>query len=77
MNFAPMGVNVFAFKVNTLDRASFVTFGPIQQVDLFQSNKRNQGLGEDNGDLSTYFFPINVVSDMDLLDSNSSKASIV
>ncbi|MGC4377470.1 hypothetical protein WD019_11095 [Fictibacillus sp. Mic-4] len=77
MNFAPMVVNILGFKVNTMDRSATLSLGPIQQVDFYQSNKRNQGFGEQNGDLDVYNFPINNVADMDVLDNPSSKGSLV
>lgn len=36
MNFAPMVVNLLGFKVNVMDRASQLNFGPSQQVDTFR-----------------------------------------
>lgn len=76
VNFSPMFVNVFAFKVNTMERASSFSFGPLQQLDLFISTKRNQGV-ESMGDLSPLFMPITNILDTDLIDSNSVKNSVV
>jgi len=77
MSFAPMSVNLLGFKVNVIDRNATVSFGPVQQVDIFLSTKRNQGFGEQNGDLSPTYIPIDNVVDNDLLDSNATKASVV
>jgi len=77
MNFAPMVVNVVAFKVNSLDRASEVNMGPVQKADFYLATKRNQGLGEDNGDFSFIPVSVNIVADQDLIDNASSKGSVV
>ncbi len=77
MNFAPMVINVLGVKVNSLDHMSNFTMGANQQTDLFLSNKRNQGFGEDNGDLNQINFPFNTTGDQDLIDSNSQKTSFI
>lgn len=76
MNFSPMNINLFAFKVNTVDRASTVGFGPNQQLDFFLSTKRNQGI-EAMGDLSPISAPVTNIMDSDLLDATSAKGSVV
>ncbi len=76
MNFSPMNINLFVFKVNSLDRASTAGIGPNQQLDFFVSTKRNQGI-EDMGDFSPTYLPITNIMDADLLDSNSSKGSVI
>ncbi|MEI2447950.1 hypothetical protein V8V65_19520, partial [Priestia megaterium] len=45
MIFSPMVINLQAFKVNVLDNSSVLSIGPNQQLDVFVSYKRNQGLG--------------------------------
>ena len=77
MNIAPMAINFLGFKVNTVDNTSFINFGPNQFIDQFTSYKRNQGVGEQNGDLSPVNIPISYVLDPDLTDSNTSKNSVV
>ncbi|GGE32334.1 hypothetical protein GCM10011391_08750 [Pullulanibacillus camelliae] len=77
MNFAPMAVNILGFKVNVMERSATLSFGPIQQNDVFNSTKRNQGYGEENGDLTAVYLPINFVNDMDISDSNSQKTSVI
>ncbi|MFQ3544198.1 hypothetical protein Q7A53_08925 [Halobacillus rhizosphaerae] len=77
MLFAPSVVNLLGFKVNVLDRSSLISFAGVQQTDFFLSTKRNQGFGEQNGDLSPVNVPINFVADPDVLDSNSTKGSFV
>ncbi|WP_420490040.1 hypothetical protein [Neobacillus vireti] len=72
-----MAINFLGFKVNTVDNTSFINFGPNQFIDQFTSYKRNQGVGEQNGDLSPVNIPISYVMDPDLTDSNTSKNSVV
>ncbi|HET7627889.1 MAG TPA: hypothetical protein VFK44_05815 [Bacillales bacterium] len=76
MNFAPMQVNVLGFKVNVMDREATLSFGPIQKQGIYLSTKRNQGFGEENGDLTVFNIPISSVNDPDLIDSNSVKRSV-
>ncbi|WP_276354415.1 hypothetical protein [Cohnella caldifontis] len=75
--FAPTAVNILAFKVNSNDNGSVVGAGPLQYIDQFVSYKRNQALGEINGDLSPSNVPINLLADPDLNDSSSVKNSAV
>ncbi len=77
MNIAPMAFNFLGFKVNALDNAAFLNLGPNQFVDQFTSYKRNQGVGEQNGDVSPVNIPISWVVDPDVTDSNTSKNSII
>ena len=77
MNIAPMAINFLGFKVNAVDNTSFINLGPNQFVDMFMSYKRNQGVGEQNGDLSPVNIPISYVVDPDLTDSNSAKNSVI
>ncbi|UZJ78661.1 MULTISPECIES: hypothetical protein [unclassified Fictibacillus] len=77
MLFSPMVVNMLGFKVNTMDRSATLSFGPIQQLDLFSSNKINQGFGEDNGDLTVVNLPIIWVADQDVIDAPSVKNSVL
>lgn len=77
MTFAPMELNVLGFKINTIDHASVVNIGPSQHRDVFISYKRNQGIGEQNGDISTMIISASLVLDADVIDSPSYKKSIV
>lgn len=77
MNFTPMVINVVAYKVNSMDRASEVNMGPVQKADIFLATKRNQGFGEDNGDFSFIPVPVNLIGDQDLFDNPSAKGSVV
>lgn len=75
--FTPTVVNVLAFKVNTSDNGSVINAGPLQSIDEFLSYKRNQSVGEINGDLSPVNVPIATNIDPDVLDSNSVKNSAI
>jgi hypothetical protein len=75
--FAPMVVNFLGLKLNSLDHSSLLNFGPNQWIDQFISYKRNQGFGEQNGDIVPIIIPISYVFDADLCDSNSVKNSII
>lgn len=74
---SPTAVNLLGFKVNTIDNASVVNAGAIQYIDQFVTYKRNQGFGEQNGDLSPVNVPLSLFSDPDLIDSASAKASAI
>jgi hypothetical protein len=77
MNFAPMVVNLLGIKLNVLDHTSLMNMGPNQFIDQFVSYKRNQGFGEQNGDLSPVLVPISYINDPDLSDSWTAKNSII
>lgn len=77
LTFAPMSVNVRQIKVNTIDNGAVLNIGPSQHIDIFITYKRNQGIGEQNGDLSPMSCTYSMVTDMDLIDSPSMKNSIV
>lgn len=77
MIIAPMAINLLGVKVNTLDHDSNVNFGPNQFIDQFTAYKRNQGVGEQNGDISPIYIPISYVIDPDLADSTAAKNSLV
>ena len=74
---APMVINLLGFKVNTNDHASFVNLGPNQYIDLMINYKRNQGVGEQNGDLSPINIPISNVIDPDIAENNAAKNSVI
>jgi len=75
--FTPTAVNLLGFKVNAVDNSSVINVGPLQYIDQFVSYKRNQGYGEQNGDLSPSTIPLTVTIDPDLIDSPAVKNSAV
>ncbi|WP_205620139.1 hypothetical protein [Cohnella thermotolerans] len=54
-----------------------LSLGTSQHPDTFVSYKRNQGVGEQNGDISPMFVPISLVLDCDLVDSPGIKGSLL
>ncbi len=77
MTFAPVVLNVLGIKINAIDHGSVVNLGSSQHLDQFVSYKRNQGMGEQNGDLSPTLQPQSGVWDMDLIDSPTIKSSFL
>ena len=77
MTFAPASLNILGIKINAIDHGAVVNLGPSQHVDLFVSYKRNQGIGEQNGDFSPTLLTASWVSDADLIDSPTNKSSIL
>ncbi len=77
MTLAPVVLNILGIKINAIDHGSVVNLGPSQHLDLFVSYKQNQGIGEQNGDLSPFNFPSVVLIDPDGSDSNTVKNSVV
>lgn len=77
MTFAPVALNILGIKINAIDHGAVVNLGASQHLDQFVSYKRNQGMGEQNGDLSPNLLSYSWVWDMDLQDSLSTKSSIL
>lgn len=77
MTFAPAVVNILGIKINAMDHGAVLNLGPSQHLDLFVSYKRNQGIGEQNGDMSSTVFSTSSVSDMDFVDATGVKSSIL
>jgi len=77
MKFAPATLNMLGLKINSVDHGSVVNLGPSGHWDIFVSYKRNQGVGEQNSDLSPTLMTKSGVSDMDFIDSTSVKSSFV
>ena len=77
MIFAPMNVNLGDMKINVLDHGSILNMGPNQITDVFISYKRNQGYGEQNGDIAPMLIPISFLLDNDVSDSATVKNSIL
>ncbi|MDR7000309.1 hypothetical protein [Neobacillus niacini] len=77
MIVGPYAINLLGFKVNAIDNSSYVNFGPNQIIDELVAYKRNQGVGEQNGDISPVNIPISWVVDPDVADTNSAKNSVI
>nr|WP_235714702.1 hypothetical protein [Neobacillus dielmonensis] len=77
MFVTPMAINLLGFKINTMDNGAITNLGPMQMIDQFVSYKRNQAVGEQNGDLSPINVPVSLVIDPDGTDSNTIKNSVI
>jgi hypothetical protein len=77
MTFAPVVLNILGIKINSLDHGAVVNLGPSQHLDIFVSYKRNQGIGEQNGDLAPTLLPQSGVWDTDFIDSPTVKSSFL
>ncbi|MGE8205127.1 hypothetical protein ACQKP0_11225 [Heyndrickxia sp. NPDC080065] len=77
MLFTPMVINLLGFKVNAVDNSSAVNVGSFQVIDHFNSYKRNQGIGEQNGDLAPIYIPFGTVIDPDITDDTTAKNSLI
>ncbi|MDH5163759.1 hypothetical protein [Heyndrickxia oleronia] len=77
MIFAPVTINFQTLKVNSLDHSAVLNMGTNQYLDVFVSYKRNQGIGEQNGDFVHMLLPVSAVDDSDVLDSPSVKNSLI
>lgn len=75
--FGPVTINLFALKVNAIDHGAVINLGPSKHIDMYVSYKRNQGIGEQNGDISPIFMTNCSVFDSDLIDAPAVKNSII
>lgn len=74
---SPTVVNILGIKINALDNGAISNTGSLQIIDQLVTYKRNQGFGEQNGDLSPVNTITPVVVDPDVSDSNAVKNSVV
>lgn len=72
-----MVVNLLGIKLNVIDHSSILNMGPNQSIDQFVSYKRNQGFGEQNGDIAPILIPICFINDSDISDSWTAKNSLL
>lgn len=64
----PIGaINVFAFKVNTVDKG-YVNLGPLMVTDWNGYSKQNSGAGEANGDANNMWTGSTLLNDSDVVD---------
>ena len=75
--FAPVAINFLGLKINSIDNGSLFNLGTNQFIDHFVSYKRNQGFGEQNGDISPVIVPFCYINDADISDNWTAKISIV
>ncbi|WEG13523.1 hypothetical protein PU629_03915 [Pullulanibacillus sp. KACC 23026] len=73
----PVTIFLGVFKVNALDHSAGIFMGPSIQLDVMVSYKRNQGIGEQNGDFSPITLTEAFVMDNDFNDNHSVKNSFL
>ncbi|ASS76040.1 hypothetical protein CIG75_14440 [Tumebacillus algifaecis] len=70
------GINIFAFKVNMIDKG-YVNIGPLLVADWNGLSKQNFGTGEANGDGNAMFTGATLVQDSDAVELPLSRQSLV
>lgn len=75
--FTPLVINLLGFKINSVDNSAVINAGSFLSVDQFTSYKRNQAIGEQNGDISPINIPIASIIDPDFSDSPTAKNSVI
>lgn len=70
------GINVFAFKVNVIDKG-YISIGPLFLQDWNGYSKQNYGEGEANGDASNQSTGSIIIYDSDAMDQNIGRNSAV
>lgn len=73
----PITINIFYIKINSIENASAVNIGQNYLADWYNSDKRNQGFGQNYGDESGIIGTKSYVDDSDMIDSPSSKSSML
>jgi hypothetical protein len=67
-----ININIFMIKINSFENASAVNIGQNLLADWHNSDKKNQGYGQNFGDNSDFFGTRSMVDDRDQIDSPSS-----
>ena len=67
-----ININIYMIKINSFENASAVNIGQNLLAEWQNSDKRNQGYGQNYGDDATYVGNRNLVDDKDQIDSPSS-----
>ncbi|WML44930.1 hypothetical protein [Neobacillus sp. PS3-40] len=71
MFFLPTKVNLGFIKINEVGLGSTFTIGRTQSIGRNNSNKKNQGFGQQVGDMTSVSVPIHIVKDADIIDSTT------
>ncbi|MDN3019314.1 hypothetical protein PH210_24390 [Paenibacillus sp. BSR1-1] len=69
MFYIPTVGNLGIIKINGVGLGSTFTIGSAQLISRKNTNKKNQGFGQQSADFSTISLPIQTVEDADLLDA--------
>lgn len=75
--FAPVQINLVAFKINSLENNGTNSLGSFSELDFLNMEKRNAGFGSQLGDANLVMFQTSAVLDSDLADSNVIKGSVL
>lgn len=67
-----ININIFMIKINSFENASAVNIGQNLLAEWQNSDKRNQGYGQNYGDDAAFIGNRNLVDDRDQIDSPSS-----
>ncbi|GHH98365.1 hypothetical protein [Neobacillus kokaensis] len=67
-----ININIFMIKINSFENASAVNIGQNLLAEWHNSDKKNQGYGQNFGDHSDFFATRSFVDDRDQIDSPSS-----
>ncbi|MFB9758245.1 hypothetical protein [Ectobacillus funiculus] len=67
-----VNINIFLLKINSFENASAVNIGQNLLADWHNSDKKNQGYGQNFGDNSEFVATQSAVDDRDQFDSLSS-----
>jgi hypothetical protein len=65
-------INIFNFKINSFENASAVNVGQNILADWNNTDKKNQGFGQNFGDSSAFMGTKSMVDDRDLIDAPTS-----
>lgn len=71
MQYRPTEVNISLIKVNAMDRGAGLHLSTNCLQKRFSKIKKTQGLGENNGDRSTFISTMQSVQDADVFDLTS------
>jgi hypothetical protein len=67
-----INININIIKVNSFENASAINVGQNLLAEWHNSDKKNQGLGQNMGDGTNFVGTKSAVDDRDQIDSNSS-----
>ncbi len=67
-----ININIFMIKINSFENASAVNIGQNLLAEWHNSDKKNQGYGQNFGDASEFAANRSCVDDRDQIDSPSS-----
>jgi hypothetical protein len=66
-----VNINIFVLKINSFENASAVNIGQNLLADWHNSDKKNQGFGQNTGDASNFIGTRSMIDDKDQIDCPS------